>query len=70
MYIYIYIYIYVMVYINTINEKNTQSPSTPYCKYLGINISFLLIYLFMVHPSAKYNSEDNLTEDIKPLAAE
>ena len=24
----------------------------------------------MVHASAKYNSEDNLLEDIKPLAAE
>ena len=24
----------------------------------------------MVHPSAKYNSEDNLLEDIKPLVVE
>ena len=27
-------------------------------------------YLFAVHPSAKYNSEDNLAEDIKSLVAE
>ena len=29
-----------MMYINT-KKLNTQSPSTPYCNYLVINISFL-----------------------------
>ena len=32
-----------MVYINTKTKKITQTPSTPYCKYVGINVSFLLI---------------------------
>ena len=27
-------------------------------------------YLFVVHPSAKYNSEDNWLGDIKPLVVD
>ena len=53
-FIYIYIYIlYIDIYtyryrygyrhISTLKTLNTQSPSTPYCKYLLINLCFLLI---------------------------
>ena len=47
----------------------TKYSSIPYCKYL-VPGNIFPSYLFVIHPSAKYNSEDNLLEDIKPLVAE
>ena len=38
---------------------------TPYWKYLGIYLYIFPSKLFVVHYSAKYNSEDNLLEDKK-----
>ena len=41
--IYTYRYRYGYRHILTLKTLNTQSPSTPYCKYLLINLCFLFI---------------------------
>ena len=61
LYIYIHTYIYMCVCVRV---------CVCLCMRVYVYIQIFSSYLFVVNPSAKYSSEDNLAENIKPLVAE